>query len=185
MTPILYLALTAFWIIWWYPFLFRAPHFQNRRSITSRRPTAIGLTLEVVAIAIAFALHFPLSVPRTPLRIALSVLFGAAAAVLAWTSVTHLGRQFRITAGLYEDHELVTTGPYGIVRHPIYASLLAMLLCTLALLTPIRWAALSLAIFAAGTEIRVRTEDGLLAARFGERFNRYRGSVSAYLPFVR
>lgn len=185
MTLVLYFVLVAFWAAWWYPFLFRAPHFQNRRSVVARRPTLIGLSFEVAAVALAFALHFPLSIPRSPLRIALSILFGCAAVILAWTSVTHLGRQFRITAGLYDDHELVTTGPYGIVRHPIYSSLLAILLCTLALLTPLQWAAVSLGVFIAGTEIRVSTEDGLLASRFGERFHRYRSSVSAYLPFVR
>jgi protein-S-isoprenylcysteine O-methyltransferase Ste14 len=44
---------------------------------------------------------------------------------------------------------------------------------------------LSLALFIAGTEIRVYTEDGLLASRFGERFLAYRKRVRAYLPFVR
>jgi protein-S-isoprenylcysteine O-methyltransferase Ste14 len=37
---------------------------------------------------------------------------------------------------LYADHQLVRTGPYAVVRHPIYASLLAMLLATVVLLTP-------------------------------------------------
>jgi protein-S-isoprenylcysteine O-methyltransferase Ste14 len=96
-----------------------------------------------------------------------------------------LGRQFRVTAGLYEDHQLVTSGPYATVRHPIYTSLLAILICTQALLTPLPWAAASLALFIAGTEIRVHAEDGLLASRFGEAFQQYRKSVSAYIPFVR
>jgi len=99
--------------------------------------------------------------------------------------VSHLGRQFRVNAGLYEDHELVTTGPYAVVRHPIYASLLAILAATLFLLTPWEWAILSLTLFIAGTEIRVHTEDNLLASRFGERFAAYRKQVPAYLPFVR
>jgi protein-S-isoprenylcysteine O-methyltransferase Ste14 len=35
-----------------------------------------------------------------------------------------------------------------------------------------------------GTEIRVRTEDALLAAHFGEQFTAYRRSVGAYVPFA-
>jgi len=105
--------------------------------------------------------------------------------VLAWTAVRHLGRQFRVHAGLYEDHELVTGGPYAIVRHPIYSALLAMLVSTLFLLTRWQWAAPSIALFIAGTEIRVYTEDRLLASRFGDRFAAYRQRVPAYLPFVR
>ncbi len=110
---------------------------------------------------------------------------GPVAPILAWRSVAHLGRQFRINAGLYEDHELVQTGPYGLVRHPIYASLLAILMSTLLLLTPWQWMAVSLVFFIAGTEIRVRTEDKLLASRFGPRFEQYRRKVRAYVPFVR
>jgi protein-S-isoprenylcysteine O-methyltransferase Ste14 len=110
---------------------------------------------------------------------------GASGAVLAWTAVRHLGRQFRVHAGLYEDHELVTSGPYAIVRHPIYTSLLAMLVCSLLILSGWQWAVVCLALFVAGTEIRVHTEDSLLASRFGERFFAYRERVRAYVPFVR
>jgi protein-S-isoprenylcysteine O-methyltransferase Ste14 len=108
-----------------------------------------------------------------------------AAAVTSWNAVIHLGRQFRIHAGLYEDHELVRTGPYAIVRHPIYASLLSMLLCTLLIMTPWEWVALPLALFVAGTEIRVHSEDALLESRFGDDFRNYRRQVRAYVPFVR
>jgi len=107
------------------------------------------------------------------------------AVVMAWQAVAHLGRQFRLHAGLYHDHELVQSGPYAIVRHPIYASLMAMLVSTCLLLTRWRWAFLALAIFIAGTEIRVRSEDKLLASRFPEEFAAYRRRVPAYVPFVR
>jgi protein-S-isoprenylcysteine O-methyltransferase Ste14 len=40
-------------------------------------------------------------------------------------------------------------------------------------------------VFLAGTEIRVRTEDRLLAGRFGERFSAYRARVYAYIPYIR
>jgi protein-S-isoprenylcysteine O-methyltransferase Ste14 len=173
------------WFAWAYPFIMRAPHNQKRPSITALGPTRAGLFLECLAIFIAFICRLPMDSPPALWRIAASVVFGPIAGVLSWTSVRHLGRQFRVNAGLYDDHELVTTGPYAIVRHPIYASLLAILLSTLLLLTPWEWAMLSLVLFIAGTEIRVRTEDGLLASRFGERWFEYRTRVRAYVPFVR
>ncbi|HMC57988.1 MAG TPA: isoprenylcysteine carboxylmethyltransferase family protein [Candidatus Solibacter sp.] len=173
------------WIAWAYPFIFRAPHHQKRPSITLTAPTRAGLLLESLAIFIAFACRLaPGERPGTA-RLVASLLLGAIAGILSWTSVTHLGRQFRVNAGLYEDHQLVRTGPYAIVRHPIYSSLFAILLSTICVLTRWDWAILSIALFVAGTEIRVHAEDGLLASRFGEDFARYKSQVPAYVPFLR
>jgi protein-S-isoprenylcysteine O-methyltransferase Ste14 len=177
-------VLLASWIAWFYPFAFRAPHNQKRPSITRIGPTRAGLLLESFAIFLAFAVHRRF-VPLPWWRFAGTVVFGPIGVVLAWTSVRHLGRQFRVHAGLYEDHELVTSGPYAIVRHPIYSSLLAMLAASICLVTPWPWALVSLVLFLAGTEIRVATEDGLLASRFGGRFSAYKARVKAYIPLVR
>jgi protein-S-isoprenylcysteine O-methyltransferase Ste14 len=180
-----WLELLLWWAVWAWPFLFRAPHRQNRESLTVAGPTRAGLLLECLAILIAFLFRLPASHPPGLWRVAASMICGPIGGLLGWTSVTHLGRQFRVHAGLYHDHALVTTGPYAIVRHPIYASLLAMLLCTQFLLTPWPWIAVSLALFILGTEIRVRCEDGLLASRFAAAFETYRNAVPAYIPFVR
>jgi protein-S-isoprenylcysteine O-methyltransferase Ste14 len=179
------IVLSASWIAWAYPFVFRAPHYQNRPSITLAGPTRAGLLLECLAILVAFACRLPANAHLPWWRPAGTIVFGPVAAVLSWTSVRHLGRQFRVNAGLYEDHELVTTGPYAIVRHPIYSSLLAILVSTLFLLTPSSVIPVSLALFLAGTEIRVATEDNLLASRFGKRFEEYERRVKAYIPLVR
>ena len=76
-------------------------------------------------------------------------------------------------------------GPYRVVRHPIYTSMLCMLVGTGLLVAawPVLAAAFALEI--AGTEVRVRVEDALLAARFGEAFEAYRRAVPAYVPYVR
>ena len=171
------------WLAWGYPFVFRAPHSQRRPSITAARPTRIGLLVECTAIFLAFT--FNRSVPPGPALIAAAVALALVSTVLGWRAVAHLGRQFRVSAGLYHDHELVRTGPYALVRHPIYASLLGMLLATILLVTPWKWALVSLVLYIAGTEIRVRAEDGLLLSRFGDEFCAYRGRVSAYIPFIR
>ncbi|HKW99868.1 MAG TPA: isoprenylcysteine carboxylmethyltransferase family protein [Bryobacteraceae bacterium] len=117
--------------------------------------------------------------------LALSMVLGPAAVLLAWSALRHLGKQWRIQAGLSADHVLVKTGPYRFVRHPVYASMLLMLLATAFAISwwPILFPALAL--FVAGTEIRIRAEDGLLASRFQEEFRDYRSRVAAYIPFLR
>jgi protein-S-isoprenylcysteine O-methyltransferase Ste14 len=177
-------VLIASWIAWGYPFVFLAPHVQRRPSITRAGPTRAGLLLECAAIFVAFACRVK-GGEAAWWQVAATLVCGAIAAVLGWTAVRHLGRQFRFNAGLYEDHELVTSGPYAIVRHPIYSSLLSILAATLFLLTPWKWALLSIALFIAGTEIRVAAEDRLLSSRFGARFSEYQARVNAYIPFVR
>lgn len=178
-------ALVTCWFAWLYPFLFLAPHRQHRQSITVAAPTRVGLLLECLAIFLAFILQRPADDPPAIVAQAAGVALGIASAVMAWHAVRHLGRQFRLHAGLYHDHELVRTGPYALVRHPIYSSLFGMLVCSLLIVTPWRWCVLPLALFIAGTEIRVRSEDSLLSSRFGAEFHDYRRHVRAYIPFVR
>lgn len=180
-----WVELMVCWFAWIYPFLFRAPHFQKRPSVTASGPSVLGLLLEALAIFIAFVFRLPPGVHPGAARIGVSAVFAILASILSWSSVHHLGRQFRIQAGLYEDHRLIRTGPYGVVRHPIFASLLAALLCTLLLLTRWQWCVVSLALFLLGTEIRIRTEEQLLASRFPKEFPGYRRRVPAYVPFLR
>jgi protein-S-isoprenylcysteine O-methyltransferase Ste14 len=179
------ITLTLCWVVWLYPFLFRAPHNQKRASITRKGSTLVGILLETGAIFIASLAGIGTREPSTWWRIAGMLIFAVPSIALAWSAVKHLGKQFRVNAGLYDDHELVRTGAYSIVRHPIYAALLGMLLATIALATPWQSAFVSLVLFIAGTEIRVHVEDRLLASRFPEAFEQYRRSVPAYLPMVR
>ena len=96
-----------------------------------------------------------------------------------------LGRQWRFDAGLNRDHELVRSGPYRVVRHSIYASMLCLLLGTGLIITPWPMFVLSTLVFVLGTEIRIRIEDRLLASNFGGQFDAYRRTTAAYIPFVR
>ena len=118
-------------------------------------------------------------------RASISILLLTLAVLLSWTSVRALGRHLRLDAALSTDHQLVRSGPYRFVRHPIYTSMLCVLLGTGSMISPGWLLLIALSVFIAGTEIRVRIEDRLLASRFGVEFQEYRRSVSAYVPFIR
>ena len=62
------------------------------------------------------------------LRAAGAVLLAVSGAVLMIAAVRTLGKQWSLTARVLEDHELVTSGPYRLVRHPIYTGLVALVL---------------------------------------------------------
>ncbi len=80
---------------------------------------------------------------------------------------------------------MVQTGPYRIVRHPIYASMLCLMIsaCFSCGEWP-RWP-VALALFIVGLKIRIRAEDNLLSGRFGARFAQWRRQTPACIPFLR
>jgi len=185
MHTVAWIELLGLWVLWFAPYFLIAPKVQKRESITVTGASRLGLLLEVAGIAMLFLFRVG-GAPRTATVVLIAALIlSLGAFAMMWTAIAHLGRQFRIQAGLYHDHQLVRTGPYGLVRHPIYASLLLMSLVTGLLLTPWPWLLAGIAVYVAGTEIRVHTEEKLLGSRFGEEFAKYKKSVPAYIPLVR
>jgi protein-S-isoprenylcysteine O-methyltransferase Ste14 len=176
------ICLIVCWIVWAAPFLAYKARTPQRKADVTVESSRWGVALQMMGYFLAWR---PGPEPRPPAMLVAGVLVGCLAVLVSWTSIRALGKQLRVHAGLYRDHELVRSGPYSIVRHPIYAGMLAMYLAT-ALIRP-AWPVglIGLAIFIVGTEIRVRIEDGLLASRFGQQFAEYKASVPAYIPFVR
>jgi protein-S-isoprenylcysteine O-methyltransferase Ste14 len=175
-----YATLVAGWLIWLTPFL-RARRSEKPAKHVDRR-ARWGILLVAITYSLLWQGRFWERSPQS-WQIALSILLFALASLLSWAGARALGRQWRIDAGLSADHELITSGPYRFVRHPIYTSLLCVLLATGVLITPWWLLLLSLLPFITGTEIRVRIEDNLLTSQFGERFVEYHKRVPAYIPF--
>jgi protein-S-isoprenylcysteine O-methyltransferase Ste14 len=98
-------------------------------------------------------------------------------------SVRTLGKQWTVAARLVEGHNLVTQGPYQVVRNPIYTGMFGMLVATGIILA--RWPAvlIAIAIFLAATMWRIRVEERLLRSQFGAEFEQYCKQVpNALLP---
>jgi len=80
-----------------------------------------------------------------------------------------------------EQHELCTAGPYRLVRHPIYTGMAGLALGG-TLVAGFGQLLLVLPVTLAFLGWRVRVEDRLMTATFGDRFRAYRGQVRALLP---
>jgi len=144
----------------------------------------LGLAIEGVAVALVFTQ--PESWPKVShVAAAVAMLLSTGSVALLAAALRHLGRHWRIKAVVTEDHELVTTGPYSVVRHPVLLSLFALTVASGLLLAPPGRLVAAVALYIAGTEIRVRAEERLLRRRFGAAFDAYRSRVAAYLPFIR
>ena len=180
-----YAILAAGWVAWITPFLLRVfKRSTGRQAILDRR-ARWGMPAIAVAYALVWQGEFWTRSPGAWRTVISSLLF-VAASILSWTSTRALGRQWRLDAGLSTDHQLVRSGPYSAVRHPIYSSMFCALLGTgLVLATPPSLLLPAILLLAVGTEIRARVEDKLLASRFGDQFLEYQRSVPAYIPFLK
>ncbi|HUL16261.1 MAG TPA: isoprenylcysteine carboxylmethyltransferase family protein [Terriglobales bacterium] len=177
-----YAILGASWALWLMPFVLAGK--PKARAAQVDRNARWGMLLQAAGYAVVWQGSFWMrALPEW--RLAISAALLALAVMLSWTSTRALGKQWRLDAGINADHELVTSGPYGIVRHPIYTSMFLVLEGTGFMISPAVLQILATVIFILGAEIRVRSEEKLLASQFGEKFEEYRGRVPAYLPLVR
>jgi protein-S-isoprenylcysteine O-methyltransferase Ste14 len=177
-----YFILAAGWLVWVVPF-FLAQRRPKQSPMKLDRRARWGIFVQAVAYTLLWQNNFWARSPGV-WRISGSIIFFGLAAALSWSATRTLGRQWRLDAGLNSDHELVRRGAYRIVRHPIYTSMFCVLLGAGLIVTPWPVLLIAVAVLLIGTEIRVRTEDALLAAHFGEQFTTYRRSVGAYVPFA-
>lgn len=179
-----YIILDVAWLLWGFPFLRAYFRRDGKKPETVDRRARVGMILEGVGYVLLWQGKFWLT-PVTHLRLALSILFFAFAILLSWTAPRALGKQWRFDAGLSSDQMLVRNGPYRFLRHPIYTSMFCVLLGMGFMVTPVWLFVAAITAFVIGTEIRVRLEDRLLAARFGDEFTAYSGRVSAYIPLLK
>jgi protein-S-isoprenylcysteine O-methyltransferase Ste14 len=175
-----YVILLAGIVAWFTPFVLAHRKVTSASMVDKR--SRWGVLLQLVGYSLLWQGHF-WARQLSLWRLAASVVLFVLAIVLSWTSSSALGRNPRIDAALGTDHQLIRSGPYGLVRNPIYASMLLVLCATGVVVAPWQLFAAGLVAFVIGTEIRVRTEETLLAARFGEQFQQYKKSVAAYIPF--
>ena len=103
--------------------------------------------------------------------------------LLLWHSHAALGKNFRPTLEISPQQELITSGPYAFVRHPLYAAFLIMLASTGLLSANWFIGVVGVLLIASITVVRVPAEEDLLERRFGDRYREYRRRTPALLPF--
>ncbi len=95
-----------------------------------------------------------------------------------------LGKNYFVSTGfgaqLFEGHQLITSGPFAIVRHPMYSGLILAALGALLLYST--WTTLYFSCFALLLIVRARREEVALAAEFGEQWRDYCKRVPAFFP---
>jgi protein-S-isoprenylcysteine O-methyltransferase Ste14 len=102
-----------------------------------------------------------------------------------WTARLHLGPLWSSTSAPTEDHRIVDTGPYGIVRHPVYAGLLLAVIATAIERGRIESVAAALVLIA-GVSLRAKLEERFLRRDLGDAvYGSYRRRVPMLVPFAK
>jgi protein-S-isoprenylcysteine O-methyltransferase Ste14 len=103
--------------------------------------------------------------------------------LFAWWARIYLGRLWSGSITRKEGHSVVDTGPYGIVRHPIYTGIIAAAIAT-AVVSGTLHAILGAALMIVGYWIKARLEERFLRGELGaETYDSYRRRVPMLVPF--
>ena len=95
----------------------------------------------------------------------------------------YLGQNWSQAVSIKKDHELITGGPYSLVRHPIYTGMLMGLLgCAIALG---KWRGLlAVALVFVVLFRKLRLEEHWMRSQFGETYESYARRTRALVPFI-
>ena len=167
--------------------------FARNVKVTARRqpalPRLLNMALLLSAAAVLAAPHLPLPALGVRLlpasRWQLWAALGAALTFLGlsftvWARI-YLGRNWSGVAAVKADHELITGGPYGWVRHPIYSGL-ALAFIGMAVAGGQWRGVLSIALALIAIVQRIFVEERFMRQQFGVVYDAYAQRVRALVP---
>jgi protein-S-isoprenylcysteine O-methyltransferase Ste14 len=95
----------------------------------------------------------------------------------------HLGRNWSRSVTIKQDHELITTGPYAAVRHPIYTGILTGFLGTAIAISQVRGIIVFVLIFLVFWA-KLRMEEEWMRSEFGQTYAAYAHQTAALVPYL-
>ena len=175
------------WLAYWLAAARDVKPTRRRESWASRFVTiALSIPAAVLLGAPGRRLHWlgTRFLPDTIIVSWLGLLIVIAGLAFAVWARVHLGRNWSGTVTVKEDHELICSGPYAIVRHPIYTGLLVAILGTAIVFGEWR-GLLAVCFLTIAFVLKLRREERFMAESFPDTYPRYRAQVPALIPFFR
>ena len=179
----------AVWILFLLYWQIKAANTKTTRRLEPAASRMLRVCIFLSAIAL-------LVVPRIPLSWLYSQLWasgywpfwlGAAVTIagllFAVWAREHLGRNWSRSVTIKQDHELITTGPYGLVRHPIYTGILAGFLGMAIAISQVRGFIVVALIFLAFW-LKLRMEEQWMRSQFGATYAAYADHTAALVPYL-
>ena len=176
-----WLIFAAVWLVGWIYNLVRAPKVE-RRKISPSILAGAGIAW-LASWFVPRSVWDVLALNSPVLSNAGVALVLAGTAFALWARAV-LGTMWTGLPSQRAGHRLRTTGPFSIVRHPIYSGVLAMLAGTAMVYGFGVWTGPLIA-GAVGLALKMRVEENLLLEAFGPEYQAYRARVPALLPLPR
>jgi protein-S-isoprenylcysteine O-methyltransferase Ste14 len=188
MATILDLVILVCWItffVYWLVNAFRVKAIAERQSLLSALAHRIPLGLSYFLLVYR-RLPSPMNlilIPRTDWMLTIgAVICAFGLFVTIWARRTLAGN-WSSDVTFKQGHELVKTGPYRFVRHPIYTGLLVMCLGTAVEVGKLRcWLAILPMVVAFW--IKLKQEERLMLQHFPDEYPAYQKQVKALVPFL-
>jgi protein-S-isoprenylcysteine O-methyltransferase Ste14 len=182
-------AIVGAWLIWLVTWILAAgwsARVAAHHDLGAESPSRV---LTLAAIVMMLMSYWPVTwgalwatPPALGWAMFLLVVLGLA---FTWTARLHLGPLWSSTSAPTEDHRIVDTGPYGIVRHPVYAGLLLAVIAAAVERGRIEAIAAALVLIAA-VSLRAKLEERFLRRDLGDAaYSAYRARVPMLIPFVK
>ena len=145
------------------------------------------LLIAVLAVLILLADRLPFAqahlVPPSLVIMSIGTCLEIAGIALAVWGRHQLGANWSSAASVKEGHELVISGPYRVVRHPIYAGFLWAMLGAALMEKGLLWIA-GLAILIPLFVYRMRAEENLMSAEFPDQYPEFQRRTKRVIPLV-
>ena len=182
-------VIRGIWLVWWISWLAAAAWSDRAVKRPPRRQQIVYRLLAITGAILLFGLYqhgirAEIILWHMPALLAWPLVAAALIGLLfTWWARIHLGRLWSSSVGRKADHRVVDTGPYGIVRHPIYTGILVASFATAALRgTLLAW--LGVCVMTAGWVIKARMEEQFLREQLGaDAYDAYARRVPMLSPF--
>ncbi|MCZ4094455.1 protein-S-isoprenylcysteine O-methyltransferase [Sinorhizobium psoraleae] len=180
-------------IVAWY--FIRRPYERRAkrvRVVSDRRSGSekVGLAAALLGLAIVPGFYVATGIPETadypaqPWAVALGALIFATAMWIFRRTHKELGRNWSISLEIRDKHELISRGPYALVRHPMYTSFLLMGLGQAFLLSNWVIGLAGLVGFAVLFFLRVDKEERMMLEIFGAQYRTYMARTKRIIPYL-
>jgi protein-S-isoprenylcysteine O-methyltransferase Ste14 len=120
-------------------------------------------------------------IPRTMVSTILGVMFTWSGIGLAIWARYHLAEYWSARITIKEDHQLIRTGPYSRLRHPIYSGLVLATIGSALVIDEWR-CALGLFFVVAGYCFKAKKEEAMLSQQFGDAFREHQKHTGFLIP---